>query len=516
MPTSRPRSQRALRSTVQHRARWARTSGDMMVGGYDGPGINPSDQPPVWWMGSDQLVGGQPWNHGGWNLAFGWQVPIQPAVTRLTALITDPLSSVPWKAVEQGFGGKVLTTPRWISDPQLLRPDNRFDVPVLPAVSRLPRGEFYASWIRTAIWHGQSGMIFTEDVDGQPQAGSMRLIHPQFLQSVRDEQTGTLHWAIGEGNESVRADRDGYIQVGAIRWRLIVLRDPHAPVEVDGRSVSVFERHAGAFGLADEIGTYMGSVYRGNGVPNGILRSLTPGLTQPQADALKQAWMAAHGDTRSIAVLNSTTEFTPLARSPVDTALIEGKRASMADMCLAFSLDPLAALGISMGNSATYTSAMAWFEKLKQDLLVWVTAVEELISSLMPAGRGIRMDFSELTRPDPKTHYEALRVALETGLFTLDEARNALGLPPLEGGLTSPDEQRSLSAAETSQKVYLAVQAGVLTVAEARQMIADAGGKLDVNTLPEPVSAPSPAPAPDVEPEPEPDQRSRFPSAWRH
>jgi HK97 family phage portal protein len=510
-PTPRPR----LRSShqVSTRARWTRTNGDLTVGGYSGPGVNPSE--PMVWYGSDQWPGGTPWNHGGWNLAFGAQVPVQPAVTRLTALITDPLSSVPWKQVEEGFGGKVLTTPRWLSDPQLLRPDNRHTVPVLPAVSKLPRGQFFASWIRTAVWHGQSGMIFTEDADGQPSAGSMRLIHPQFLTSVRDEQTGTLLWEIGEGNETVRADRDGYIHLGNISWRLVVLRDPHAPVEVDGRSVSVFERHASAFGLADEIGTYMGSVYRGNGVPNGILRSVTPGLTQEQADALKQAWMRAHGDTRSIAVLNSTTEFTPLARSPVDTALIEGKRAVMADMCLAFSLDPLAALGISMGNSATYTSAMAWFEKLKQDLLVWVGSVEEIISSLLPAGRGIRMDFTELTRPDPKTHYEALKVALDAGIFTPEEARNAIGLPPMVGGSQSPDEQRSLSAAETSQKVYLAVTAGVLTVQEARQMIADAGGKLDPAVVPA-VPEPEPGSAPSSAPASEDEQRSRFPSAWRH
>jgi hypothetical protein len=515
MSTPRPRLSSSRQ--VATRARWARTNGDMMTGGYDGPGINPSDQAPVWWWGSDQAGGGTPWNYGGWNLLGGWQVPVQPAVTRLTALITDPLSSVPWKQVEQGFGGKVLTTPRWISDPQLLRPDNRHSVPVLPAVSKLPRGEFFASWIRTAVWHGQSGMIFTEDADGQPSAGSMRLIHPQFLQSVRDDQTGTLHWAIGEGNETVRADRDGYIQVGNITWRLIVLRDPHAPITVDGASVSVFERHASTFGLADEIGQYMGSVYKGNGVPSGILRSLTPGLTQAQADALKQAWTAAHGPgsgPRAVAVLNSTTEFSPLARDPVSNVLIEGKRAVAADLCLAFSLDPLAALGISMGNSATYTSAQAWFEKLKQDLMVWVVAVEEIISSLLPAGRGIRMDFTELTRPDPKTHYEALQVALDSGLLTLDEARNAIGLPPLTGGgVESPEQTRSLSAAETSQKVYLAVQAGVLSIEEARQMIADAGGNIDPAAIPVP---PEPAaPGPESAPSPASVRSLRAPS-WRH
>jgi hypothetical protein len=492
MPT--PRRPRPTLRPVNQRSQWVRSNGDLSIGGG---GIDPSGQSPVWWYGSDQLALNAHWNHGGLNSIFGNDVPVQPAITRLTALITDPLSSVPWRQVQEGFGGAVLPTPKFVADPQLLRPDNRHDVPVLPAVTKLPRGEFYASWIRTAVWSGQSGMIFTEDADGAPSAGSMRLIHPQFLRSVRDESTGVLHWEIGDGSETLRADRDGYLQVGAIRWRLIVLRDPHAPVTVDGQSVSVFERHAEAFGIADDIGAYMGSTYRGNGIPNGILRSLTPGLTPEQASDLKAAWLKAHGSTRSIAVLNSTTEFTPLSRDPVSNALIEGKRASMADMALAMSLDPLGALGISMGNSATYTSAQAWFERMKQDLLVWVTAVEEVISSLLPAGRAIRMDFSELTRPDPKTQYEALNIAVESGLMTIDEARNSLGLPGLPDSGTTPEQDRNLSAAEVSQKTYLAVQAGVLTVEEARQMIADAGGKLDVAAVPE-VEEPAPTGTEDV------------------
>jgi phage portal protein BeeE len=184
--------------------------------------------------------------------------------------------------------------------------------------------------------------------------------------------------------------------------------------------------------------------------------------------------MRAHGSARGVAVLNATTEFQALSRSPVDTALIEGKRANMADMAMAFSLDPLAALGISMGNSATYTSAIAWFEKLRQDLMVWVTAVEELMSSLLPAGRGVRMDFTELTRPDPKTQYEALQVAVNAGLLTIDEARNSLGLPSL------PEQPEPEPA------------------------------------TPPPAAPPEPPAEPPAEPEPETQRASRFPSAWRH
>jgi hypothetical protein len=61
----------------------------------------------------------------------------------------------------------------------------------------------------------------------------------------------------------------------------------------------------------------------------------------------------------------------------------------------------------------------------------WVETVEQTVSALLPAGRGVRMDFSEYTRPDPEQQYTALRIAVDSGIMTIDEARNILGLPPL-------------------------------------------------------------------------------------
>jgi hypothetical protein len=74
--------------------------------------------------------------------------------------------------------------------------------------------------------------------------------------------------------------------------------------------------------------------------------------------------------------------------------------------------------------------------------------------------------------------------------MTVDEWRASEGMLPLPASGTT-EETRSLSAAETSQKVYLAVQAGVLSITEARQMIVDAGGKLDVTAVPE-IAEPEP------------------------
>lgn len=421
MPTPSPAARK-----LQSRAAYARTSGNMLLGG-PGSGVNTSDGPPTafYWIGYDS--GGGAWPIGP-NGPFG--PSSSAAVTRLTAIITDPLTAVPWKQVEQQFGGDILTTPRWMTDPMLLRPDDRFSVQVLPAVTRLPRTQFWASWVRSAVMFGIGYMLFLEDGTGQPEAGSMRVLNPQYVSPARDAG-GTLVWAIGDGTETVYTDSDGYLAIGGLTWRLVALRDPHASIDPEGRSPSVFERHPDVFGLTHSIDSYTSGVFK-SGVPAGYLKVQTPGLDQTAATELKKGWMNAHGgDRRSIAVLNATTDFTPISFNPVDAALIDSKRANMADLCMAFALDPAGALGISMGNSSTYSNVQQHFARLKTDLLPWIESVEQVVSSLLPQGRGMQMDFSELTRPDPKEQYEALKVAVDAGLLTLDEARNILGLPAL-------------------------------------------------------------------------------------
>lgn len=424
---SRPTRSRTLssRSTAtQTRGSYFRSNSyDMLLNEPDG-WVSDGMHGPVWWVSSDQ--DGSAVGPGG-----PYSVRLLPAVARLTGLITDPLSVAPWKVVEDGFGGDILDTPRFIQDPQLVRPDDRFSTPILPSVSRLPRSAFFSAWIRQAVLAGQSAIAFLEDSTGSPLAGSLRLIDSMHLSTTRDEQ-GTLCWQLGADGEQVTFDRDGYAVIGSLVWRLVVLRDPHATPDADGRTPSVFERHPSAFGLGADVDRFMAGTFSSGGTPSGVLSVSQPApITQEQADALKSSWMAAHsGSRRSVAVLASTVGYTPISASPIDLSMIESKRASLADLSMAFCLDPQGALGISMGSSSTYSNIQQWFNRMKADLLPWIEAVEQTVSALLPAGRSVRMDFSEYNRPDPEQQYAALKVAVDSGLLTLDEARNILGLPP--------------------------------------------------------------------------------------
>jgi HK97 family phage portal protein len=415
------------RSPMAYRAQYARTPNSFLVNDPDG---FPSDFPPIWWHGLDSGGGRYPIGPNG---PYTQSVGAVPAVLRATALITGPLTAAPFRVIEPGPAvGAPSPSPRWLLDPMLLRTDERFGGPVYPEVSQLGRGAFFAEWIRSAIWFGLGAFVFTEDNAGQPLAGSLRNVHPRMLSTTRVD--GVLRWVLGstEESESITFDRDGYASIGPVRYRILVLRNPHSPVDTEGMSQGVFAQSPAVFSLAGQIDTYASGTFR-SGVPAGYLQVKQPGLTEPMAQDLKARWLASHGgDRRSIAVLNSTTEFMPLNLSPVDAALDSVKRLNLADVAFAFGLDPMT-LGAGLQNSATYSNLRdAWGNHRDFGLALWISAVQDALSALLPGDRAVGVNLDGFANPTARERFEGYEIAVDAGILTINEARALEGLPPLD------------------------------------------------------------------------------------
>jgi hypothetical protein len=327
----------------------------------------------------------------------------------------------------------------------LVRPDDRVGVQANPATLRLVRSAFWAEWVRSAIWFGLGAFVAAVDEAGGPVAGTLRIIHPLALETVRVEGQAVgpavdppLCWAVGTGGAYPAVfDRDGYIDLGPVRYRITVLRNPHSPVDTEGMSAGVFAMSPGAFTLSGQLETYQSGQFRG-GVPNGYLKTSVPGMTQTAADKLKAKWLENHGgDRRSIAVLNSTTEFVPINLSPVDAALDQVKRLNVADVAYAFGLDPMT-LGAGLNNSATYTNLRdAWENHRDFGLGPWIAAVQDTLSALLPGSQTVTVNLDGFANPGPAERFAAYTTALAAGILTLDEVRALEGLPPLESGSVS-------------------------------------------------------------------------------
>lgn len=431
------------RSRILERAAYARTTNNFLVNDPDG---FPSDFPPaMWWMGLDSGGGAYPIGpNGPWTRGYA---AAQPVVTRATSMICGPLTTAPFRVLEQSFGGRPLAAPRWLTDPTLARPDTRFGPQITPAVWRLARPIFWAQWIRSAIWWGLGAFVCEDDQAGAPLAGTLRAIHPGLLASQRDAD-GVLVWSIGstaDAGGTVEFDRDGFALVGGRVYRIVVLRNPLSPVDSEGMSMGVFAMSPSAFALSATIDTYQAGQFRA-GVPNGYLKTSVPGMTSAAATDLKAKWMAAHGgDRRSIAILNSTTEFVPINLSPVDAALDASKRLNIADVAFAFGLDP-GTLGAGLNNSATYTNIRdAWENHRDFGLGPWIAAVQDTLSVLLPGSQTVVVNLDGFANPAAGERYSSYAVALDAGILTLDEVRALEGLPP-----PTPAEQAAPPAATTT------------------------------------------------------------------
>lgn len=416
MPTRR-------QSPILKRAQYARTTGDLLVNDPDG---FPSDVPPIWWYGLDSGGGAYPIGpNGPWTDA---QAEGLPVVTRATSLVVGPLSAAPYRvSTDAPPVGVFEQSPRWITDPMLLRPDARF-LDVYPAALKLSRSEFWGSWIRSALWWGLGVFLCTEDEAGAPMAGSLKLVDPRMVWTERHDDG--LRWVIGDDHDQTTFSRDGYLTLGPVTYRIVVLRNPHSPVDVEGMSRGVFALSPSAFKLSGQIDTYASGTFR-SGIPAGYLQVETPGLQQDDATDLKARWLASHGgDRRSIAVLNATTKFVPLNLSPVDAALVEVKRLSVADVAFAFGLDPYT-LGVSLGNSATYNNLTdAWRQHRDFGLSPWIAAVDDTLSALTPTGSTVAVNLDGFANPTTAERFAAYKIGIDAGFIDADDVRTIEGLPP--------------------------------------------------------------------------------------
>lgn len=384
--------------------------------------------PPSWWIGESIDDGWSPIGpHGPFLEGAGMPLPV---VTRATSLVVDPITAAPVRVIDTDDPSNRPPAPRWLTDPQLLRPDSRFERPVypLPMLQRLPRSEFWRDLLACALWWGKAFLWFQTDAAGEPVAGTLRILHPSFVTADRG---GML---VGDNQHGVWFDSDGFATVGGIGQRIVMFRNPHGPL-------GVFAANPDVFKLGRRMVKYKDSTF-GAGVPAGYLKVTNPApITQPQADDLRQRWMAAHGgDARSIAVLNSSTEFHPIQFDPVQLALAENTRLVYSDVAYAFNMAP-ETLGITMGNSATYSNVEQWFDAHSDFCLSpWISMFQGVTSSLLPGRQETRVNLDAFTLPSWSSWAATAVQLVQAGIFTRDELRAERGYPPLPANLGDADE----------------------------------------------------------------------------
>jgi HK97 family phage portal protein len=160
--------------------------------------------------------------------------------------------------------------------------------------------------------------------------------------------------------------------------------------------------------------------------------------------------MEQHGGSntrKSIAVLNATTEFHPIALSPIDSQLDKAREWSLRDIALAFGVPPYM-LGIP-GDSATYANVESRMIELRTfTLLPWIRRIESTLDAQFPRSTSIKIATDATLRADTLTRYQAYSVGLTGGWLTVDEIRAMENRPPLPEQVTTNPADGTLPAAD--------------------------------------------------------------------
>lgn len=366
------------------------------------------EQPWLWWTGpaGSNGSGGGPFGNPIPGATPWAQWAGIPSVARSTSLICDTLAALPWHIKR---GTETLPTPDWVTDPQALRLDGRVVDGAGLMDSRWSWMDFWTQWITSALWFGD-GYVYVPNRDdrGAPKP-PMWILHPHDVDIVDGQ----------------------YVVGGEVLPSVNVIHLRGQGPIVGGHGYGAFDRFAASLGYTVAIRDYATNVFY-NGVPAGYLKVTKDGLRQDKADELKRKWMDAHGGSKSIAVLNATTEFHPLTFTPVDAALIEAMSANLGEIANAFGIPPY------MIGAPTDSNTYANVESRRMDLttftyLPWSARIEATLDAQLPRGTSLKVGLDALLRADTKTRYDTYALALANNILTVDEVRGLEDRPPLVG-----------------------------------------------------------------------------------
>lgn len=338
-----------------------------------------------------------------------------PGAWRAAIIAADLLGSLPWEAYERGPLGVPVLAP---DQPAVL-------VQPSPPDARITT---ISSWGLDYIWHGNAVSL-----KGDPTPdGDVSVLAPVPISNVAiGRASGRDHLADRAG----RPFRRGEVtyRIGGTVYRadeVVHLKGPCEPGAL--RGLGALECHLqGSIRTGLELNRQAGNLDVA-GVPTGVLKVTAPDLTADEAAVVKSRWLAAQA-SRTVAVLNDVTEFTPLAWNPTESQLLEARKFSLHEIALIVGV-PLYFLGVETSNRTYSNVEQEGIVLTRFHLAGAIRRVEWGLTTCQRVGRFVQADLSDALRADTLTRYQAWNIGLTAGFLTPNEVRQRENLPPVTGG----------------------------------------------------------------------------------
>ena len=264
-----------------------------------------------------------------------------------------------------------------------------------------------------------------------PSSWAFELVEPDRVDAelVRGRYGSRRLWRLdGRRVETARryTTRDNRAGLLVIPHRYLPgIADPVGPIQAARYSLSGY--------LATE--SYGADIF-GSGIPQGVLT--TPQEITPATGVrYRDEWMAGAREN-PVRVLGNGLTFAPFKLSPKDAAWLDARRFDAEEVARIYGV-PAYKLNLSQNGGLVYNNG----ESLDRDFLRsciaggYLRPIEDALNSLTPAGRNaseelvISFDYTRFLEPTTKEMFETFAIAIDSEIYTVEEVRARLKLPPL-------------------------------------------------------------------------------------
>ena len=329
------------------------------------------------------------------------------AVYAATNMISNSCALLPMKIVKYN-GDRKEEIKHPLSDVLNLHPDekhNHFNWMKLLIESVILKGNGYAYIVR----------------DDKLNVKSLELINPDYVTPMLQSDGTVKYLVVGMGAavDSINMIHlyqhidETFNGISTIKFADMALR---ATYDAEEHSDNFFRSGAGLMG---------------------VLKASAP-LTDAQKKQIAESWEKSITHTRGggVAILPQGLDFQSISISPEDSQLLEARQYNVVEIARFFNISPVKLFDLTHVSYSTLEQTSLSY--LQDTILPFTQLMEDefnkkLFKPSQVGNIGVDFDFSVLIQTDKKSEAEYYRTLITNGVISINEARNKLGLTPVEG-----------------------------------------------------------------------------------
>ncbi len=206
---------------------------------------------------------------------------------------------------------------------------------------------------------------------------------------------------------------------------------------------------------------YQKDLFLNSARPDAVIKNPTLALSADQKEDIKEAWERKYrgvGKGSKVAILDGGLEYQVISFTQKEMDFIESMKFTRDDILVAFGV-PKSVVGITEDvNRANSETGLAIFlgETIKPEMEGLVEKInEEMV--IPDFGEDLYLDFEDPTPKNREQEKNELTGYTAAGIMLINEARDALGLPPVKGGWTlyKPLNEVAVGGLSQAEKVAM-------------------------------------------------------------